>query len=340
MWLERHIDFAGGIEGSKDTVFGRCHRRRGLCFSRSQRGPGLVAIHALWSGEDLPHKLRVAAGPQAWVWGAPVSEGRYITTVFQDPREAKRDGKHLIERVHEAVLETGALKGASRFVLLGVTGVSDATPQLKDSHGASEFFRVGDAVLTLDPVSSSGVQAALQSAIDTALAIHTLRLDPRSTNLATTFLRHRLERRRARHATWVAAFYREGASRLSNVFWTERAGIAESDMAEPSTEVLPPLPPPDQPVALDSAVRIEQEPCAIGDLIERRRAITHPNLADPVSFVEGIEVSNLLVRVARGSKAESVVRDWSAYVGNESAIRIFSWAWRNRLVSPLSALLS
>ena len=93
-------------------------------------------------------------------------------------------------------------------------------------------------------------------------------------------------------------------------------------------------------VALDSTVRIESESCIVGNLIELRRAISHPNLAEPVAFMEGIEVSNLLGRVVRGSKAESVIRDWSACVGNDSAIWIFSWAWRNRLVLPLSTRLS
>ena len=314
--------------------------RRGLYFTRSHRGPGLVAIHALWSGAELPHKLCVAAGPQAWVWGAPVSEGRYVTTVFQDPHEAKRDGNHLVERVNRAVLEAGILKGSSGMALLGLTGVSDATPQWKEPYEGHEFFRVGDAVLTVDPLSTSGVQSALQSAIDTTLAIHTLHRDRGSTKLVDTFLTRRLERRRVRHTAWAAAFYREGASRFYTAFWTERARAARYEMRGASIEALAPLPLPDQPVAVDSTVRIEPEPCVVGDLIELRRAINHPNLADPVAFVEGIEVSNLLGRVTRGSKAESVVRDWRACVGSDSAIRIFSWAWRNRLISPLSARLS
>ena len=241
--------------------------------------------------------------------------------------------------MNKAVLEAGALSGVSRLAFLGVTGVSDATPRMKDAHDRHDFFRVGDAVLTIDPLSSSGVQAAVQSAIDTALAIHTLRVDTRATKLAEDFLKLRLERRRAHHGTWAAAFYREGAKRFPNVFWTKRAETAANERAEVSAEATAPLPPPDQPIALDSAVRIVQEPCAIGDLIELRRVIAHPNLADPVAFVEGIEVSKLLGRVASGSKAESVARDWSGRVGGEAAIRILSWAWRNRLIRPWSAHL-
>jgi flavin-dependent dehydrogenase len=230
-WRVTLTSTGGSMEG-KTRFLVDATGRRGLFSSRSQRGPALVAVHAIWSGEDLPRTLRVAAGPQAWVWGAPASEGRYVTTVFQDPRAAKREGQDLTERVNRAVLESGALRGASRLVLLALTGVSEATPQIKDAHDGHEFFRVGDAVLTVDPLSSSGVQAALQSTVDTALAIHTLRFDPRATKLAETFLNRRLERRRARHAVWAAAFYREGAGRFSDFFWTERAGTAVNDMAE------------------------------------------------------------------------------------------------------------
>jgi flavin-dependent dehydrogenase len=328
---------AGGSKEVKTRYFVDATGRQGLFSSRSKRGPALVAIHAIWSGDDLPRKLRVAAGPQGWVWGAPAGEGRYVTTVFQDPREAKREGRALNERVNRAVLEAGALRGASRLVLLDLIGASDATPQMKSAYDEHNFFRVGDAVLTVDPLSSSGVQAAIQSAIDTTLAIHTLLCDPMATKLAETFLNRRLERRRARHAAWAAAFYREGAGRFSDVFWMERAATAVNDMADAGAGVLAPLPLPDQPVALNSAVRIEPEPCAIGDLIELRGAVNHPSLVDPVVFVEGIEISSLLAQVAAGSKARSVVRDWSGRVGEDAAVRIFSWAWRNRLISPLSA---
>jgi flavin-dependent dehydrogenase len=313
--------------------------RRGLFSSRSRRGPALIAVHAIWSGEHLPRTLRVAASPEAWVWGAPTTDGRYVTTVFEDPREAKRKGRDLHERVNRAVAESGALRGASRLVLLALTGVSNATPRIKNAHDGQAFFRVGDAVLTVDPLSSSGVQAALQSAVDTALAIHTLRFEPRAMTLVETFLNRRLERRRAHHAAWAAIFYREGSGRFSDVFWAERAGTAGNDIAEAGAEARAPLPPPFQLVALDSAVQIAPEPCAIGDLIELREAVNHPSLADPVVFVEGIEISNLLARVAPASKARSVVRDWSGYVGRDSAVRIFSWAWRNRLISPLRAAL-
>jgi len=166
-----------------------------------------------------------------------------------------------------------------------------------------------------------------------------LRHDPKATTLAATFLNSRLERRRARHAAWAAAFYREGATRFPNVFWTERAGSARNDMAEANAEAPAPLPPPDQPVALDSAIRIEPEACAVGDLIELRGAVNHPSLAEPVVFVAGIEISHLLAQVAPGSKARSLVRDWSRHVGEDSAVRIFSWAWRNRLIFPSSARL-
>jgi hypothetical protein len=97
------------------------------------------------------------------------------------------------------------------------------------------------------------------------------------------------------------------------------------------------LPLPDQPIALDSAVRVEPEPCAIGNLIQLRGAVNHPGLPDPVVFVEGIEISGLLARVTAGSKARSVVRDWSEQVGKDAAVRVFSWAWRNRLISCAGA---
>jgi flavin-dependent dehydrogenase len=307
--------------------------RRGLVRTDRRRGPPVVAIHAIWSGRALPSALRVAAGPEGWVWGAPVGAGRYLTTVFQDPRHSREGRDRLTERVSRAVCESAVLDGAADLTLEGVSGVSDATPYVGTCYDKRGLFRLGDAALALDPLSSSGVQAALQSAIDVALAIHTLHLDPGASELTETFLSRRLERRLKRHATWTASFYREAARRFPHPFWLERA--ATGGDAETKTTLPASLPPPDQPVALDPAVRMAPEACAVGDSIAWRMAVDHPTLTEPVAFLNGIELSGLLTCIAPGSSATRVVEDWSPRVGQEMAIAIFSWAWRTGLIRPL-----
>lgn len=306
--------------------------RRGLFRTARRRGPPLAAIHAIWSGQNLPDALRVAAGPQGWVWGVPLRAGRYLTTVFQDPRHTRRAAATLTERVRRAVFESAIVEEASRLAFESVQGVSDATPHVGSSFDGRSLFRVGDAALALDPLSSSGVQAALQSAIDTALAIHTLRLDPGASELTDAFLSRRLERRRARHAAWTGALYQEGARRFPHLFWLERSASAANAEAKVRSTAPAPLPAPEQPVALDRDVRMEPEACAVGDCIAWRPAIVHPMLMEPVAFLNGIEVSGLFSLIVPGAPAVCVVQDWSARIGQDAAIRIFSWAWQTGLI--------
>jgi flavin-dependent dehydrogenase len=321
-------------QGSKETIaraFADAAGRRSLTPSHRRRGPPLIAIHAIMSGEDLPIMIRVAAFRDGWAWGAPMPDGRYVTTVFADSRRAWSARKAPIERVRAAIAQSGLIEGASHSPALQISGASDATPHVSVACEGCSFFRVGDAALALDPLSSSGVQTALQSAVDTGLAIHTLRFDPDAAALAEAFVSRRLERRRVRHASWAAAFYREAAARFPSSFWAERAREAAPPNPAPEPALLPV---PDVPVTLDPLVEIAPEPCAVGDVIAWRPAVHHPGLTEPVTFVEGIELSGLLSQLRSGSPAHAVLQAWRGDVGERVAIRIFSWAWRNRLIMP------
>lgn len=127
----------------------------------------------------------------------------------------------------------GILEGAARADLAGDVAASNATPHIAFAQERLSLFRIGDAALALDPISGSGIQAALQSAVDATLAIHTLTEDPAAGGMAKRFLERRLERRAARHIAWTAAFYGQAAKVFATPFWTARAGAA------PSPELLP-----------------------------------------------------------------------------------------------------
>ena len=298
--------------------------RRGIAPAARRRGPPLIGLHASWVGEQLPGAVRVAAARDGWVWGAPKPDGGYTTSVFQDGRLAKA-GRDRIAWTRHIVAESGILNGAARIELAGDVAASNATMHVAVAQERLSLFRVGDAALALDPISSSGIQAALQSAVDTALAIHTLSEEPCQGLMVESFLERRLDRRAARHAAWIAAFYGEAAKAFGTPFWTVRAG------ASPSTQPVPP-PAADQPIALGPGVRLRDEPCPVSDRVAMRRVVAPPGAAEPIAIVDGVEIAPLFALVSPRTMVMNLVLEWSARIGKDKAFRLFGWAWRAGLL--------
>jgi hypothetical protein len=300
--------------------------RRGMVPAARRRGVPLVGLHASWTGARLPSSVRVAAARDGWVWGAPKPAGGYAISVFEDPRLARASGDP-VARVCRIVAESGILQGAARAELVGDVAASNATPHVARAHEHLSLFRIGDAALALDPISSSGIQSALQSAVDAALAIQTLDEDPGASAMVKRFLEQRLERRAGRHAAWTAAFYGEAARAFGTPFWTARAG------SQPSSEPLPP-PAPDEPIGLGAGVRLGEEPCPVGNRIAMRLVVIPPSPSEPIAIVDGVEIAPLFALLTPSATAVDLLRAWSLRIGQDHAFRLFEWAWRTHLLRP------
>jgi flavin-dependent dehydrogenase len=309
--------------------------RRGLPPRRVQRGYRLLGLHGCWRGKGLPHVLRLASGANYWVWGAPAGNDRYATTLFLDPLKRAGDDGALAARFEALVRASGVLEGAADATPAGPVTATDATPYVDRGLVREGYFRIGDAALAIDPLSSAGIQAALQSATAAAVAIHTLLHDPGTAGLCEAFLERGLDRRHARHAAWTATFYAEAAARFPDPFWSMRAAAGVT--IPPPSPARAPLPVPDQPLSLDRNVRFGLEPCVVGDKIAWHRAVIHPALAEPAAFRDGIDLTALLERIRPGMAAQSVIRDWAARSALGPAMSTLSWAWRRGIIGPAEA---
>jgi len=289
------------------------------------RGAPLIGLHTVWNGEKLPRSIRVEAATDAWIWGAPLPDGGYAISVFHDPRGGRSEGD-LVSRVARVVARSEILKGARDLRMMDKVTGHDATPTGSEvADQTLRLFRVGDAALTLDPLSSSGVQCALQSAVDCALAIHTLSQNQSTVALVTEFLNRRSSRRAARHTAYAADFYDMANKAFPTLFWLARASPAPS----PPRVVVPNW---DCRIVLGAEAQVRTEPCPVGDRIVARRVVCPPGSAEPVAIVDGVEVAPLFDLIPPDATPGIVVRVWSAIVGEPLALRLFSWAWRAGLL--------
>jgi flavin-dependent dehydrogenase len=306
--------------------------RRGFLPKRRRRAEPLLAVHGRWQGRRLPACMRIAAGPQAWAWGVPITDQTYAATVFLDPRD-RRHGM-LARRYHDLVEACGLLEGATPSELFGPVTACDATPYVEDAAIGADCLKIGEAALAVDPLSSAGVQIAIQSAVAAAAVVHTLLGDPAAIALVTAFWSRELARRSARHAAWTAAFYREAAARFATPFWRLRASEPADVVAGEVAPLRGALPRPDEPLRLAESLTVAPAPCLVHDRVEQRRIVSHPALTEPVAFVDGADLPLLLDRISSGLTAAAILSAWSSTIGPTRALAVLSWMWRGGLIVP------
>jgi hypothetical protein len=216
---------------------------------------------------------------------------------------------------------------------------TDASAWLAEDGVSHMRIRVGDAGIALDPLSSSGVQKAIQSALAGAVTANTILRKPDSAPVAVAFYQSNLEQTSRQHAIWAADRYRAAATRLHSKFWQERATRFDFETSTPER-----LDAPAGSIAMDSQVvlsnRIEliELPCIQGEFVVSKRALKHPNLATPVAYVGGHEIVPLLNRIRGRCTVRDVAFSWSDQLPLQSTIEIARWLVQNgMLVSEASA---
>jgi flavin-dependent dehydrogenase len=287
-------------------------------------GASTLAIYGYWRGASLPAMPRIEAGQDAWYWGVPLPDGTYNTLVFVDPgwfRSAP--GSNMSERFLRLINRSSLMQDCRDAELIAPAGAVDATPYLRTDCAAPNRIRLGDAALAIDPISSSGVQKAVQSALSGAIVANTLLRRPELADAALSFYRAQLSDASERHRRWAAGHYRE-VSGCDRAFWRNRSVPIEA--VEP-----PPLPAYDArafsttPVQLSPELEFIRTPCIHGDFVSLASALHHPRLANPLIFLGGRELAPLLERLPPGKTPLQIAQFWSNHMPLESGMAIARW---------------
>lgn len=263
---------------------GRASWSRG---SRTRTGVPTTALATHYRRGPL--EPRVEAMKNGWLWGSPLPDGRFSVMAFVEDPGASLDAM-LAES--ELFCELRGERSELRH--------HDATTYACDSPWDERLLRIGEASFSLDPLSSSGVHAALQSAIHASAALHTTLLHPERETLARRFV---IDAQRAavqQHREWTASFYAQ--SRFASRPFYVRRTVSREDQ--------PPLAVP-RSLRLSPEVTITEVPCLVNDLIEARRGVVHSRVARPFVWIGGREVATLLAPLEHGPRdAGELARAW------------------------------
>jgi flavin-dependent dehydrogenase len=299
---------------------------------RRRTGPRTLALHGYWKGNGLPVHPRIEAGANAWFWGVPLPSGVYNTLVFMDPRDLRAMGGSLRDKFLTMLASSRLLPSGSSAELLGPIRGSDSTPYIDEHCVTGGSIKVGDAGMALDPLASSGVQRAIQSALLGSVVVNTLIHRPRSRDLAQRCYRENLTEASDRHRSWTRGYYAQVASTQATRFWSERGDPA--DLTAGGWPELAPPAPPDTPLGLSSSVEIVELPCVMDRFIEARPAVRHPSLTSPVAFLGDVELAPLLRCVRGGMTSPELLRSWMPRVPPDKGLPIAHWLMARGLLVP------
>ncbi|MCK1604751.1 tryptophan 7-halogenase [Bradyrhizobium sp. 166] len=314
--------------------------RKGF-FRRSRRrlAPRTVALCGYLDGRKLPRATLVEAFSDGWCWAAPIPGGLLSTMVFLDPasiRYLRPGGLETLWRSYLA--KTALFADLACAPAVHPPTLCDASAYYDQHPVGQALIRVGEANFALDPLSSTGVEKAMQTGLFAALVLHTTMLRPERAGMCERFYRDRSQEAVAAHIQWSSNFYAAVERFRHHSFWAARAVGAKY---RPEGSSLP----PDiksNPISLGTRMRVSdlvrliEEPCIIGDEIRSHAALLHPSLGRPVAFVEGAGIDDLLRPVSVAADLEGILTAWSRQMPPAQARRAAAWMLKNQILEPVA----
>jgi len=291
-------------------------------WRRETTGPATLALHAYWKGTGSPPHPVIRAGDEAWYWAVPLPDGTCNMQVFVDARQFGASPKATLAARYLHLLDHS---GFGRGLRQSEVMARDATPYVARRAATSSSIALGEAALALDPLSSSGVQKAIQTSLAGAIVANTLIRRPAAAAAAMDFYKASLEDASTRHRNWAAGYYAEAARMRPASFWQDRAAAAPGETPRRPVVSTDAAGAVAQPVELSRDLVIEDLPCIEGEFVTLARALRHPGLAGPVAFLGDQPLAPLVNDLHSGATLVEIAQGWSRRMPFKSALSIAIW---------------
>jgi hypothetical protein len=243
-------------------------------------------------------------------------------------------GRSGLERFYrELVHHSHLLAGLEPAQLQGTVSACDATCYMDADPVSETFIKVGEAAFAIDPLSSTGVQKAMQSSLTGSVVANTLLTGTGDGAAAVEFYRESLRYTVEQHAMWAGEYYYQNSSHRCHPFWSTRAKEpSPSDSMLPSRTLQELLA---HRVILSAAASIQPGARIAGNIVERSPLLYHPNLARPVAYLDGVEVATLLKPLELGITLNEILTIWATAISPNRALAIASWLNRRGIIVPV-----
>jgi flavin-dependent dehydrogenase len=302
---------------------------------RIETSPRTLALYRYWQGAGLPETPRIEAGPRQWYWGSPVPGGRFNAMVFIDGKTGLRGRAALAQHYRALIGASHLLAGADAAELAGPVLSCDATSYRDELCVGDGFFKIGEAAFAIDPLSSSGVQAAIQSALAASVAVHTLLSRTDATAVAQSFYADHVRHAASQHAAWAAQNYRDHRRYSDAEFWRRRADGREASDQRGESRGDRQRWRKEARFAVSDDVKTCEVPCVVGDFVELRPAVSHRTLSRPVAFIGGLDLPALLRKMPPVSQISDLEQALSRALPEQNIAKVLAWLFEHDLLETI-----
>jgi flavin-dependent dehydrogenase len=153
-------------------------RRCGICLLPEDRQIAVVTVLAASRGSVEDTASLVEAVEDGWWYSAPVPGDRVVTAFFTDADRLEQYGKIGSEAWMGLLNQTEHTRARvrdHRLQVASIPSVVSAGSQRLQRFAGKRWLAIGDAAMTLDPLSAHGLTLAAKSAYDAIEAIRALR---------------------------------------------------------------------------------------------------------------------------------------------------------------------
>lgn len=192
---------------------------------RAAAGPGSLSLCQHWrSASPQSQALSlVASTPNGWVWVAKYGDNTLYTQWLGHGGGLSGQGRDIAKPLHRELATVPQLAPfLSEFSpVTPVTARPSRCSRAKDL--ADDYsLKVGDAAMTVDPLSGNGMFQSLSNAVIAARVINTVLRKPRNRALALDFYQQRIDYLFLRFARYSRDFYRQEQRWGQAEFWRQR----------------------------------------------------------------------------------------------------------------------
>jgi hypothetical protein len=291
--------------------------------------PPTQALWSRWPGHP-GEPVRVEAIASGWLWAAPVGPHSTSLLFFGDRGTLQSGARPLESLMRETLAGTELFRREAGAALDGAILRCDATCTYAREPLGPDFIKIGEACYSLDPLSSTGVEKAVQTALQGASIVQTLLHFPERYELCARFYRERQAEAVTRHVRWNGEFHRQVERFADQPFWAARRAATEP--AATPRRATRPLPAPASRLRLAHGVSLAPEPCLADPFIESREGLRAPALERPVVFFEGVEIAPLLRSFADAPSGEQWLNQWAPQLSEARAERLAAWLWEHEIL--------
>lgn len=262
------------------------------------RGPETLSLLNHWQEAPGQPASAVESLSDGWAWMARLADGRcywQLTLDASSSRLPARDqlADYCAQRRRESAL-VAQLFGAAAGQPASLHARS-STAILFNEVSGSNWLRVGDAAMAVDPLSGNGIFQSLSSALQAPAVINTLLQCPERAALARRFHQQRVEHLFLRFARTGREFYAMEQRWQDQAFWRDRRHWPDNEPMHQSADF--------------SQVRVVRAPVIRDNLIDEVEVVVSADQPLGVWHLQGIELAPIVRQLLAGATLEQVLQD-------------------------------